>query len=57
MTSFYDELQTRLGPDKARTVDLDEWTNDLDVLNDAVSWLGFTNCRFDGILHENHDGE
>jgi len=56
LTSFYDELQTRLGPDKARTVDLDEWMTDVDVLNDAVSWLGFTNCRFDGILHENHDG-
>jgi len=56
ITSFYDEIQTRLGPDKARTVDLEKWMTDVEVLNDAVSWLGFTNCRFEAVLHENHDG-
>ncbi len=55
--AFYDAIQTHLGSDKALTVDLDEWMTNVEVLNDAVSWLGFTNCRFDGVLHENHHGE
>lgn len=55
--AFYQEVQELFGPDKAKTVDLDKWMNDVEILNDVVNWLGFTSCRFNAILHENHHGK
>jgi len=54
--AYYQEMQNLFGPDKARTVDLDKWMHDVEILNDVVNWLGFTNCRFDQIIHENDHG-
>jgi len=54
-TNFHRELAEELG-DAARLTDLEEWKNNVDVLNEVIEWLGFKNCRFNTILHENHDG-
>jgi len=53
---FYINMANELGPDIARLVDLDDWMNDVDVLNGIVRWLGFSNCKFNIIIHDNKDG-
>eukprot|EP00559_Dactyliosolen_fragilissimus_P002643 CAMPEP_0184868138 /NCGR_PEP_ID=MMETSP0580-20130426/29280_1 /TAXON_ID=1118495 /ORGANISM="Dactyliosolen fragilissimus" /LENGTH=225 /DNA_ID=CAMNT_0027368817 /DNA_START=488 /DNA_END=1165 /DNA_ORIENTATION=- len=45
----------KLGPDRARLVDMSEWSRPegLEVLNDLIQWLGFKNCKYPRLLHEN----
>jgi hypothetical protein len=57
-------LAAILGPDKARVVDMSEWSKSgsddgnsgLNVLNDLVYWLGFRNCKYTSLIHSNKDG-
>lgn len=53
-TSFLKELSDRLGQ-KAKLIDMDEWKDDVSILNNVLDWLGFENCSFNTIIHENHD--
>lgn len=54
-TDFLRELANRLGGQRAKLIDMDEWKGDVSVLNNVVDWLGFEECAFDKIAHENHD--
>ena len=54
--SFQRDLAHDLGPDMATLLDMNEWKDNVEVINDAVDWLGFQNCRFQELVHENHDG-
>jgi len=53
-------LAARLGPDRARVIDMSEWSKQggygLNILNDLVSWLGFSDCKFTSLIHSNKDG-
>jgi hypothetical protein len=44
-----------MGPKTAQVVDMNEWVKDVSILNDVVKWLGFKECRFKALLHENYD--
>lgn len=50
-------IAKRLGTKRARLIDMTEWSadNGLHILNDVLDWLGFENCRFNALYHENHD--
>ena len=54
-TSFLEELAGRLGGKRAKLIDMEDWKDDVSVLNDVVNWLGFEGCEFNYVLHENHD--
>jgi len=47
------------GKEYARILDMSNWTKPetgLDALNHAVEWLGFQNCKFNRLYHENNNG-
>ena len=35
---------------------MEEWLEDISILNSVVSWLGYKDCQFQAIVHENHGG-
>lgn len=40
----------------SKIIDMDYWTKDVGVLNEIVEWLGYENCTFKEIAHENDGG-
>ena len=50
------DVAKELGPKMAKVIDLSEWRNDVGILNDVVNWLGFKDCKFSSIVHENANG-
>jgi len=53
---FFTEFARNLGLDTARLMDMTMWTQDVSLLNDLLGWLGYKECHFKSIVHENHDG-
>ncbi len=51
---FLREFSAHLGEEMAQLIDMNEWTNDISILNSLLEWLGFIDCHFQEILHENH---
>lgn len=56
MNDFLVGVAGDLGTDMARLIDMTEWTKDVDILNDLIHWLGYRDCRYTGIVHENTNG-
>ncbi len=54
-TQFLRELSERLGSKRAKLIDMVEWTGNVSILNEVLDWLGFENCAFSSVIHENHD--
>lgn len=54
-TKFLKDFYHLMGDDQARLVDLSIWKNDVGIINNITSWLGFKDCAFDALVHENHD--
>ena len=54
--SFLKRFAGSLGQDMARLIDMTKWTTDVSILNDLLDWLGYEDCHYQSILHENHDG-
>ena len=54
--SFQRALSQELGSDVAKLIDMNDWKEDVSVLNDVIDWLGFEGCAFRELVHENHDG-
>ena len=54
------DVANRMGEDKARLIDMSEWSQKddagLHVLNSLIDWLGFTDCAYPSLLHANKDG-
>ncbi len=50
------KIAEALGEDMAATIDLSQWKKDVNVFNTLVDWLGFKNCHFNSIIHENKNG-
>ena len=55
-TNFLKELAVHLGKQKAMLLDMNAWKNDVSILNNVIDWLGFENCAFERVKHENFDG-
>ena len=52
-------IAKKFGDEKARLIDISKCTqgeDGLKVLNDVVRWLGFRNCEFNSLYHENDNG-
>jgi len=45
-----------LGSDRARLLYMEEWTQSVTVLNEVLEWLGFIDCHYTNIVHENNGG-
>ena len=50
---FYKNFADKMGGHAAKLIDLTEWKDDVEILNDVVAWLGFKDCSFTDIYHEN----
>jgi len=53
---FLTQFAQYMSEDKARLIYMEEWTNNVTQLNEVVEWLGFRNCQYDKVLHNNKDG-
>lgn len=53
---FLIKLSKELGDEMSRIIDMNEWTKDIEILNDLVTWLGFRGCTYKQIVHENSEG-
>lgn len=53
---FLKNLANSLGEDMSRLLDMDEWANDVKIINEILVWLGFKDCAFNSTLHENING-
>ncbi len=56
MNEFLENLSEELGEDMSRLVDMNDWTKDVVVLNDLIHWLGFRDCKYQQVVHENANG-
>lgn len=52
---FLEAVAGELGPDAAKVIDLENWKRNVGILNTLLFWLGFHDCSFDAILHDNRD--
>ncbi len=53
---FLIDLNKLFGKERSRLIKLEEWREDVEVLNDIVDWLGFEGCKFNRLLYENRGG-
>ena len=53
---FLAQLMQYMGEEMARMIYMEEWTNNVTQLNEVVEWLGFLNCQYDKVLHNNKNG-
>jgi hypothetical protein len=56
MTAFLVDIADELGDERAKLVDMNEWTEDVNILNDVITWLGFRDCKYHAVVHENANG-
>jgi hypothetical protein len=54
-TEFLKDFHFRL-EHRSKMIDMSDWKDDVSVLNEVVDWLGFENCAFNSIKHENKGG-
>ena len=52
----YKEFAQRLGPEMGKLIQMEDWTTNVTVFNQVVEWLGFKECVFNAIVHENDNG-
>ena len=53
---FLEDFANQLGEDKAHLMIMGEWTKDIIVLNDAIAWMGFKDCSYEHLQHQNYEG-
>ena len=53
---FHLQVGTLLGEDYAKVIHFDQWKDDVSILNEVIHWLGYKNCNFNAIVHENDNG-
>jgi hypothetical protein len=54
--AFLTKFAQHMGEDKARLIYMEDWVNNVTHLNEVVEWLGFRNCRYGKVLHNNANG-
>ncbi|GFH46277.1 hypothetical protein CTEN210_02751 [Chaetoceros tenuissimus] len=53
---FLKSFAQGMGSNRAVFIDMDEWINDVGVLNDVIEWLGYKDCRLSRVKHDNDGG-
>lgn len=53
---FLKKFATLMGPDTAQLIDMNDWTHDLSVINEILVWMGYKECHFQKLLHDNNHG-
>ena len=53
---FLAQFTEYMGEEMARMIYMEEWTKNVTQLNEVVEWLGFRNCQYDKVLHNNKNG-
>ena len=53
---FYKNFVKEMGEESATLIDMKKWKNDVEIINNAVKWLGYRDCEFDTTFHENSGG-
>ena len=53
---FLTQFAQYMGEETARMIYMEEWTKNVTQLNEVVEWLGFHNCQYDKVLHNNKNG-
>mmetsp|Transcript_21676 Transcript_21676/g.27351 ORF Transcript_21676/g.27351 Transcript_21676/m.27351 type:complete len:362 (-) Transcript_21676:76-1161(-) len=53
---FHVALSRALGKSSAKIIRFDHWKDNVNVLNEVLDWLGYENCQYDAITHENENG-
>ena len=53
---FLAQFTQYMGEEMARMIYMEEWTKNVTQLNEVVEWLGFRNCQYDKVLHNNKNG-
>mmetsp|Transcript_16833 Transcript_16833/g.25273 ORF Transcript_16833/g.25273 Transcript_16833/m.25273 type:complete len:367 (+) Transcript_16833:97-1197(+) len=56
MNEFLIKVVEELGDEMAKLVDMNDWTQNVEVLNEVISWLGFRHCKYHAVVHENANG-
>lgn len=54
--AFLENFGKILGEVRVKSIRMEDWMDDINILNDVVDWLGFKNCSFQSVLHENLNG-
>jgi len=53
---FLSEFAQHMDAYQARLIYMEDWVNNVTHLNEVVEWLGFRNCQYDKVLHNNANG-
>jgi hypothetical protein len=53
---FLKKFTRLMGPEAARLIDMNEWINDVSIINNIVDWMGYRKCYFPKVLHDNNHG-
>lgn len=53
---FLSEFAQHMDAYQARLIYMEDWVNNVTHLNEVVEWLGFRNCQYDIVLHNNANG-
>jgi hypothetical protein len=56
VSQLHEEFAEWLGPEMGKLIYMEDWTNNVTIVNQVVEWLGFQDCVFHDIFHENHHG-
>lgn len=54
---FLKKFASLMGQDAAQLIDMNEWTEDVSVLNNVLDWMGYQKCHFRKVLHDNYHGQ
>jgi hypothetical protein len=50
---FYKNFAEEMGKDRSTLIDMSKWKDDIGILNNVIHWLGYRDCDFGDIYHEN----
>ena len=53
---FLKRFAKMMGDDRAVFLKMEEWSNDVNILNDVIEWLGYEDCKLSHVQHQNFDG-
>ena len=50
---FYENFANEMGNDRATMIDMSKWKDDVGILNNVTYWLGYRDCEFGDMYHDN----
>jgi hypothetical protein len=52
---YLKKFASLMGADTAQVIDLEEWAHDLSIINNIMDWMGYKDCHFQEVLHQNNN--